>query len=154
MDPISLIVTALASGAAAALKPTAENVVKDAYQGLKSIIRDRYAKASDGVEGLESRPDSAARKSVVEEDLREIDAAADRELLERAKAVLAAVQQHDPSAADAAAVDLEDIRTGASVNIEDIRSDGRAVRIRGADIGEDLNIKRIRSGGRARDEGS
>ena len=38
MDPVSLIVTALATGAAAALKDTAGEAVKDAYSGLKSLL--------------------------------------------------------------------------------------------------------------------
>lgn len=152
MDPISLIVTALASGAAAALKPTAENVVKDAYQGLKTIIRDRYTPASTNVDSLEGRPDSTARKNVVAEDLRDAHAAEDEELLQTAQQVLKAVEAHDPAAAEAAAVDLKDIRTGASVNIEKIVARGTAVRIHGADVGKDINIRDVRSGGGA--EGS
>jgi hypothetical protein len=34
MDPISIIVSALASGAAAGLKPTAEKAIKEAYASL------------------------------------------------------------------------------------------------------------------------
>ena len=34
MDPVSLIVTALTAGAAVALKDTASQAVKDAYDGL------------------------------------------------------------------------------------------------------------------------
>ena len=40
MDPITIIVTALALGAAAGLKPTAEQAVKVAYAGLKKLIQD------------------------------------------------------------------------------------------------------------------
>jgi hypothetical protein len=39
MDPISLILAALGAGALAAAKDTAGTAVKDAYQGLKTLIR-------------------------------------------------------------------------------------------------------------------
>ena len=48
MDPISIIITALALGAAAGLKPTAEIAIKDAYAGLKKIIQDKYIEAMKG----------------------------------------------------------------------------------------------------------
>jgi hypothetical protein len=39
VDPVSLIVAALVAGAAAALKDTAGQAVKDAYAGLKAVLR-------------------------------------------------------------------------------------------------------------------
>jgi hypothetical protein len=41
MDPITLIVTALAAGAALGVKDTASAAVKDAYTGLKVLVRNR-----------------------------------------------------------------------------------------------------------------
>ena len=43
MDPVSIIVTALAAGAAAAAKDTASQAIKDSYAGLKSLIQKRFA---------------------------------------------------------------------------------------------------------------
>src|SRR5258708_4418405 len=43
IDPISLIVAALAAGAPAAAKDTASQAVKDAYNGLKALIHTRFA---------------------------------------------------------------------------------------------------------------
>ena len=40
MDPVTIIVTALALGAAAGLKPVAEQAVKDAYAGIKTLKSD------------------------------------------------------------------------------------------------------------------
>ena len=37
MDPVSIVVSALVAGAAAALKPTAEQAVKDAYSGYCQV---------------------------------------------------------------------------------------------------------------------
>jgi hypothetical protein len=44
MEPVSLIVTSLALGAAAGLKPTAEQAIKDAYGALKSLIHCSLSK--------------------------------------------------------------------------------------------------------------
>ena len=41
MDPITLIVTALAAGAAAGMTDTASAMVTDAYAGLKALVRKR-----------------------------------------------------------------------------------------------------------------
>jgi hypothetical protein len=153
MDPISLIVTALAAGAAAALKDTAETAVKDAYQGLRTLMRDRYQRVSTTVETLEAQPESAARREVVSEELAQSDAIADEEVIARAKDVLLAVEQRAPEAADEVAIDLERIRVGANVNIRDVVAEGRAIRIRDAEIANDLTIEQIR-GGRRSDPGS
>jgi hypothetical protein len=47
MDPITLIVTALAAGAALGLKDTASAAVKDAYNGLKALVKKRFAGRPD-----------------------------------------------------------------------------------------------------------
>jgi hypothetical protein len=43
MDPISLIVAALAAGATAGVSNTASTAVKDAYTGLRELVRRRLA---------------------------------------------------------------------------------------------------------------
>jgi hypothetical protein len=43
MDPITLIVAALAAGAAAGLKDTASSAVADAYASLKALVSKRVA---------------------------------------------------------------------------------------------------------------
>ena len=92
MDPVSVVVTALAAGAAAGLKPAAEQVVKDAYAGLKALIQRKWQQVS--VNQLEANPASEARQAVVKEDLARTNAANDRDLLALADKVLDAVAQH------------------------------------------------------------
>jgi len=60
MDPVSLVVAALAAGAAAAAKDTAAQVVKDAYEGLKSLVRRKAAGDPDAAEVLDRHEDSPA----------------------------------------------------------------------------------------------
>ncbi|MEH2441117.1 hypothetical protein [Nostoc sp.] len=42
MEPISIIIAALGAGAIAATKDTAGTAVKDAYQGLKALIKKKF----------------------------------------------------------------------------------------------------------------
>lgn len=114
MDPISIIVTALATGAATSL---AEEAVKDAYDGLKSFLQDRYSQVN--VDLIEDEPDSAARRDVVKEDLAQTEAAQDTDLLRQAQAVLEAVEEQAPEAAAVVGVSLEEVR-GASLHLKNI----------------------------------
>jgi parallel beta-helix repeat protein len=143
MDPISIIVTALATGAAAGLKPTAEKAIKDAYDGIKSLIRRKYSHVS--VDALEHDPASQGRQIVMKEDLAKTAAGGDAELLQQAKAVLDAIQKYAPQAAEVVGVRLEDIK-GASLKIADIISTGQGVGITGAVILGDIEIKGVRAG--------
>lgn len=147
MDPLTLIVTALATGAAAGLKPTAEKVIKDAYEGLKSLIKRKYERAQKTVPVLESDPASEAGKAVVRESLEKDGAERDEDLLLQAQAVLQAIRAHAPAeAAEAAGVRIEDIEAGASVSVRDIVSAGgfTAKNIRAQ---QDVTIEKIRAGG-------
>jgi hypothetical protein len=61
MDPITLIVTALAAGAALGLKDTASSAVRDAYAGLKALVTKRLAgRSAAGVvlSGHEKAPET------------------------------------------------------------------------------------------------
>src|SRR5688572_32922942 len=103
-----MIAAALAAGAAAGLKPMAEQVVKDAYEGLKTLIQRKYQRVEVGV--IEADPRSGSRRGVVEEELAKAGAGQDEELLGRAKTVLETVQQHAPATATELAIDLEDLK--------------------------------------------
>lgn len=48
MDPVTLIVTALAGGAASALQDGASAAVKDAYARVKALLKTRFAGRPDG----------------------------------------------------------------------------------------------------------
>jgi hypothetical protein len=48
VDPVTLIVTALVAGSGAGLKDTASSAVKDAYNGLKGLVRRKLAGRPDG----------------------------------------------------------------------------------------------------------
>jgi hypothetical protein len=147
MEPISMIVTAIALGAAAGLKPTVQQAVQDAYAGLKAYLKRRYQQVS--VDQLEADPKSAPRRSMVEEDLQKADASKDAELLGKAKQVIDAVRQQAPEAAAAIGVELEDIE-GASLTIERILATGAGVRVKKAKVTGDIAIRDVKAGKKSR----
>jgi hypothetical protein len=145
MDPISAVVTALALGAAAALRELSSEVVKDAYVGLKVLIQRKYNHVS--LAQLEEKPESKNRRGVVEEELAAAGAEHDEELLHQAKVVMDAVQ-HTPEAAAAIGVDLEDIKA-AALRIADIVAAGgtaTAVKLKHGEFGGNVDISGIRAG--------
>jgi len=143
MDPLSLTLSALVSGAAAVLKPTAQQAVKDAYGSLKRYIRHKWAQVD--IDALEREPTRKSRQDLVREDLERVQASADRELLEQARALLVIVREHDPEAAATAGIAIEDLDAAANVNIEDLVAHG-AIHVRGVKAGQDLNIRGIQAG--------
>ena len=121
MEPIStIIVTALAAGAAAGLTDTAAQAVKDAYSGLKNLIKSKYVKASAGVDILETDPSSEDLQAFAGKQLASTGAADDPDIQKLAQALLDAVAQHAPESARTIGVDLKDIQAG-SLRLADIK---------------------------------
>lgn len=85
MDPVSLIVAALAAGAGAGAQNTAAEAVKDTYAGLKALVRQRLSRRASGEIALtqhEAKPEQwgpALEAELVEvradEDAATVDAA-------------------------------------------------------------------------------
>ena len=141
MDPISVVVTALAAGAAAGLKPAAEQAITDAYAGLKGLIQRKWAQVSLGQ--LEANPASEARRSVVKEDIVQTDAAKDQELLAMADTLLEMVSRHAPDAARSIGVRLEDIKSGGSLRIHSVSGNDVGVDGRKWDVQGDIDISDV-----------
>jgi len=145
MDPITLIVTALATGAAAGLKPTAEKAIQEAYEGIKNLIKRKYKRVS--VEMLENEPVSKERQKIMKQDLEKTDAGRDEEVLLLAQELLKAIERFDPGSAGAVGVDLKDVEAGASISITDIIASGTGVKAERVKAGGDLKISNVRAGG-------
>jgi hypothetical protein len=99
MDPLSLIVAALASGASAALKDTAGQTVKDAYSGLKSLLNRKVADkplAQKVIEKHEEAPE--VWEKPLQEELGKAGVADDEAVVRAAQQLLALV---DPNGAQA-----------------------------------------------------
>src|SRR5258708_1687333 len=118
MEPLSLIFSAIVAGAAAAAKPTAELAVKDAYSGLKALIKRKWNRVE--VESLERDPADKARQQLVKSDLEKADDLADGELLKQAQHILAPVNEHDRAAAASSRIPIEALKSRPNFNIESL----------------------------------
>jgi len=144
MEPITTLVSALIAGAAAALKPTAETAVKDAYNALKTLILSRWKKIN--VELLESDPKSKSRQEVIREDIQEAGAANDSQVLDLAETLLEIIRVHQPQDAKSVGVDLK-VLSGKKLLIDNIQSNGDGVRVQNANV-EDIHISGVTAGDR------
>ena len=54
MDPVAMIVTALATGAAATAKDVAGQAVKDGYAGFKALLIRKFGRQGDVEDALDS----------------------------------------------------------------------------------------------------
>jgi len=144
MEPISAtIVTALALGAANALKDVSSQAVRDSYAALKALIQRKYERVP--LAQLEENPASKARRAVVQEELVAAGAEEDKELLEHTKAVVDAVSEHAPETAAAIGVDLADIK-GGTLRIADVIASGAGVKIKKGEFTGDIDISGVRAG--------
>lgn len=143
MEPLTLIYSALVAGASAALKPTAELAVKEAYQTLKALALRKLGRVE--VETLERDPADETRRKLLKQELERTGPLADREVLEQAQATLIAVQRYDPGAATAAGITLADLAAAGTVNIERLVGAGN-VSVTRVTAGADLNIRDLAAG--------
>lgn len=89
MDPVTLIVTALAAGATLGLTDTMSAAVKDAYGALKALVKRRLVGRPDGKLALdrhEQAPQTWQRP--LEAELTAAGAGGDAELVAAAKALM------------------------------------------------------------------
>ena len=143
MDPVSMVVTALALGAAAGVKGTAEQVIKDAYTGLKALIQGRYKEVQ--LTALEQQPGSKAKRDSVAEELIKAGAAGDHELLAKAKALIDGVEKHDRAAVETVGIDLEKVKA-AYLKVKTVTSQGTGVRVKNSDFSRGIDIDGVQSG--------
>ena len=122
MDPLTLVFSAVVAGANAALKPTAQEAVKDAYECLKRKIKEKCSHVE--VEALERDPGNEARQQLVKSDLGTAPGLADRDVLEKAMELLAAVKRYDPDAAEMAGITIADLEADGDIRIEDLEAQG------------------------------
>jgi hypothetical protein len=152
MEPITtMIASAIALGAAAGLKPIVEQGIKDAYDGLKRLIVDRYrdkAEVVDAVEYVSKNPEAEKRRAVLEEALTDAGATKDAILLEAAKAVHVAVEQHAPDLPQSIGMDIGVLKA-AVLEVENVQAaaGGTGVKIDTADIAGTAKFKNIGGGG-------
>jgi hypothetical protein len=94
VDPVSMIVGALAAGAATGLKDNATNAVKDAYAGLRELVRRRFAaRPTAEVALVEHEKAPEVWQVPLAAELEATGAGVDGQILEAARRVLALVEE-------------------------------------------------------------
>jgi hypothetical protein len=143
MDPVSLIVAALAAGAAAGVKSTIQVAISDAYGAVKKLLSERYKRVN--LSGLEDNPGSKIQQAAIEETLRAVDAGKDEELSAAARALLAVIKEAAPDAAIAVGIDLQRLDIAGEINIQEVSArGGRASGVVARDIrAKSLNVGRV-----------
>ncbi|HJQ26306.1 MAG TPA: hypothetical protein VKA60_20500 [Blastocatellia bacterium] len=143
MDPITMIVIALAAGAAAGLKPTAEQAIKDAYAGVKAWIQSKYAKVD--LTPLERKPESEAKRESVREDLADAGAGEDQELLDRVNALLVALEKQAPETAAAIGIDLKEVKA-AFLRAQKVIAEGTGVKVEKSEFSGGIDLGEVQAG--------
>ena len=93
MDPVGLITSALTAGAVAALQETVGTAIKDAYQGLVSLLQKKSSKdpkAKTVLEGHAKDPNTWQKP--LEKSIQESGAAEDKEILLAAQKLIELMQ--------------------------------------------------------------
>lgn len=94
MDPISVIVAALAAGAGAGIKDSVSRTVQDAYGGLRELVRRRLAVRPGAATVLAEHETAPHRwQESLSAELVAVDAGSDQEIITAARQVLALIGQ-------------------------------------------------------------
>jgi hypothetical protein len=98
MDPVSMILAALAAGATGAVKDTASQAVKDAYAGLKALLKKRFEKKPQAEIALaEYEKDKDTWEKPLQKSLVETGADQDEAIVRQAQQVLKLVNPQQAS---------------------------------------------------------
>ena len=144
MEPIiTAIVTALAT-------KLGETAISDAYSRLKTVITEKFGKKEkDVVEALvklEDRPESVARKAMLQEELERCEAGKDNDILQATQVLLTALREH-AERSGATGVELENIKA-AALNLNKVFAGGKAtgVKVKDSEFEGDVNLTEIVAG--------
>lgn len=143
MDPITIIVMALAAGAAAGAKSTVEQAIKDSYVGIKAIIQRKYSSVT--LTSLENKPESKIQRDSVQEALQDVGADKDQELFDGAKKLLEALEKHSSELSVAIGVDLKEVKAHA-LKIHKVTATGTGVKIERGEFAGDIEIGEVQAG--------
>jgi hypothetical protein len=95
MDPVT---TAILAVLPALASDTLQSAVKDAYDGLKAVIRRKWGESapiSKAIAAIEEDPDSKAQKAVLEEKVEAVKAAQDPEVARALQKLVEQMKAHD-----------------------------------------------------------
>lgn len=139
MEPIiTLIVSAIALGAAAGTQKTVEKAIEDAYEGLKRLLIDHYKSHNDLIDAmwfLDKKPQDENRQLALAGELQTTNIANDSEVIDQAKKLYRVVEAYDQNLPQAIGMDIGKLKA-AALEVENVQAgkSGTGVRIQEADI--------------------
>ncbi|MBH0775265.1 hypothetical protein [Nocardia bovistercoris] len=150
MDPVTVVATALAAGAAAGLTDTAKEAVVDGYRAVKGLVIDRYGSVEAELVGVENDPEEPLRRQLLARQLDKAGAGRDAGLRAAAEELLRLVSEAEPEAVRAVGVRLSRVDAGGDIEISDVTAAGGSGVV-GTDItaAGSVRISGIRAGGQA-----
>ncbi len=103
MDPITIaIIAAVGAGLAQGVQTVSGNVLVDAYNGLKGLLKRKFGGDSDvakAVDAVETKPNSEGRKQTLQEEVVAAQADKDPEILQAAQALIEQIKAQPGGAA-------------------------------------------------------
>ena len=98
MDPVSMVLAALAAGATAAVQDTTSQAVKDAYAALKALVKKRFEKKPQAEMALaEYEKDADTWQKPLQKSLVETGADQDEAIVRQAQQVLKLINPQQAS---------------------------------------------------------
>lgn len=93
MEPLTLILTALATGVAAGIQSTSSSAIKGAYEGLKALIKDKFAGNAVAETALDQHEkDPETWEKPLKKALADVQAEKDPTILQEAQKLLSLIQ--------------------------------------------------------------
>ena len=98
MEPITVVISALALGAKAAMKPAVKQAVQDAYGGLKTLIVRKFGGRDEALERRldDHQQDPETYEKPTEKVLTGVGAADDQGVVDLATELLQLLEQDEP----------------------------------------------------------
>ncbi|BAY95744.1 MULTISPECIES: hypothetical protein [unclassified Tolypothrix] len=94
MEPISMIIAALGAGAIAAAKDTAGTAVKDAYLGLKTLIKKKFEGDVLGQAMVDAKPEEIKQaEGLLKDKITKSGADQDQEIINLAQDLLEKIKE-------------------------------------------------------------
>jgi hypothetical protein len=146
VDPVTLIVAAVATGAAAGTVDVVKQAVVDSYNGVRAMISNRYEVIEAEVVGVASEPDEPLRRQLLAKKLTQVGAGKDEELVAAAQGLLRLVAKQAPQAAEVVGVLLNRIDAAGDIEVTDVAVQG-GIGVQATDVatGGSMKISGVRA---------
>ncbi|MCP2298320.1 hypothetical protein APR11_004765 [Nocardia amikacinitolerans] len=124
MDPVSIVVGAIATGAAVGVGDVTRQGIVDLYEGIKARIAARFGSAAADLAAVEAEPEEPLRRQLLAKTLDKAGAGEDAELVADAHELLRQVVELAPEAAMSVGIELRRVETGGDIEVSDIDLQG------------------------------